>query len=309
MSLKEGYSSILKEISKALKGKEYAIRWSFAGLLTGGHILLEDLPGTGKTTLSKSFSATVDLSFKRVQCTSDLLPSDILGASIYNSSEGKLYFQKGPIFTDILLADEINRASPRTQSALLESMEERQVTLEGKTYSLSQNFWVIATQNPQESAGTYPLPDAQLDRFALSFSLGYTDLDDEIGILSDHQIDSPINNLKKVISLVDLDNYKSSCKTVFVSDAIKRYIVQIVRKTREHSLITLGASPRAGITIMKIGQALALFDGLNYVAPEHIKEIAEAVLSHRVKIDSQAFYGGENSNDIIKQILMDTPAP
>ncbi|MBN2693908.1 AAA family ATPase [bacterium] len=309
MRIKEGYELVVKEISKVLKGKNYAIRWSFAGLLTGGHILLEDLPGTGKTTLSKSFSKVIELSFKRIQCTSDLLPSDILGASIYDSGKGSFYFQEGPIFTDILLADEINRTSPRTQSALLESMEERQVTLEGKTHQLSQNFWVIATQNPIESAGTYPLPDAQLDRFALSFSLGYTNIEDELDILSDYQKGNPIDNLKKVISLSDLDEYKKEYQNIFVSDSIKKYIISIIRKTRETPSIILGASPRAGITIMKISQVLAAFDGVDYVTPEHIKEIVLAVLSHRIKIDPHLLYSGETTQKVINEILMDIPAP
>jgi MoxR-like ATPase len=280
-----------------------------AAFASGGHVLLEDLPGTGKTTLAKALAHSLHLDFQRIQFTPDLLPSDILGVSIFDQRDNSFHFHKGPIFTEILLADEINRASPRTQSALLEAMGEKQVSLDGVRYSLSDLFFVIATQNPIEFHGTYPLPEAQMDRFTMRFSLGYVSPEEEVAILSAHQTPSSTNSLETVAGREDITLLNQSVQAIRVSAEIKRYIVDIVSTTRTFAGIQMGASPRASLALMKVAQALALFDGMEFVTPDHIQEIAVPVIAHRLKIDSQARFSGVTGESAVEEVLRQVEVP
>ena len=268
----EIYQRIANNIQKVIKGQEIAIRKLLAAFASGGHILLEDYPGTGKTTLAKALAFSIDVSFKRIQFTPDLLPSDILGVSILNPNEQTFKFHEGPIFANIILADEINRASPRTQSALLEAMAEFQVTVDGNLRKLKDPFFVIATQNPVESRGTYPLPEAQMDRFAIQFSLGYISPEEEVNLLTDQIQKHPIDNLQPCVTLEDIIQLKEQVKKIRITEELKRYIVDIINATRTAEGVQLGASPRASLTLMKIAQSLALFDGYEFVITEHIQE-------------------------------------
>jgi len=292
-----------------MRGQSAAIRKLLSAFASGGHVLLEDFPGTGKTTLAKALSLSINSQFKRIQFTPDLLPSDILGVSIYDQKENQFNFHKGPIFTNILLADEINRASPRTQSALLEAMAESHVSLDGKMYHLEKLFFVIATQNPVESSGTYPLPEAQMDRFALRFGLGYVSSDQEVAVLSDQEKDHPINAITPCVSMKHVLSLKQHVTEVRISDELKRYIVDIVGATRTASGVELGASPRASLSLMKAAQALALFDDQKFVTPEHVQEIAVSIIAHRMVMDPQARFSGRTAQGVIEEILKTIPVP
>ncbi|MGB8702760.1 MAG: MoxR family ATPase, partial [Thermosynechococcaceae cyanobacterium] len=261
------YRRLTKNIQTVVKGQDLSIRKLLAAFFSGGHVLLEDYPGTGKTTLAKALALSVDIDFKRIQFTPDLLPSDILGVSILNPKDQTFHFHEGPIFAHLILADEINRASPRTQSALLEAMAESQVSIDGKQKKLHDPFFVIATQNPIDSQGTYPLPEAQMDRFALQFGLGYISSEEEVEILSNQIQQHPIEDLKPCLSLEDIFILKQAVKQVTVSPDLQRYVVSIVHATRQAEDVQLGASPRGSIALMKIAQAFALFDGYKAVRP------------------------------------------
>ena len=280
-----------------------------AAFISGGHVLLEDVPGTGKTTLAKALAKSIAAEYHRVQFTPDLLPTDILGVSIFDQRDHDFHFHRGPIFTNILLADEINRASPRTQSALLEAMAESQISIDGIKYSLDELFFVIATQNPIEYHGTYPLPEAQMDRFAMRFELGYVNEAHEMEILTEQNRSHPLESIGACASREDVITLRKLTADIRISDELKRYIVNIVRATRSASGVLNGASPRASLALMKIAQTLALFDGMEFVTPDHVQEIAVPAIAHRLALDSQAKFSGVTARNVVEEILKDIPVP
>ncbi len=306
---KEITEQIIANIELVIRGQRDALRKILAAVATGGHVLLEDFPGTGKTTLAKALARSIDAQFKRLQFTPDLLPSDILGVSVFNPREQEFRFHEGPIFTNILLADEINRASPRTQSALLEAMGEVQVSVEGERRALPDLFFVIATQNPVDFRGTYPLPEAQMDRFAVRLTLGYVSPEEEVAVLSAQEKNHPIDALRSVVALADLVALKRAVTDVRISAELKRYIVDLCSATRARPGVQLGASPRASLALMKMSQALALMDGLDFVTPEQIQELAAPVLAHRMVMEAQARFSGVTARSVVEDVIKKIPVP
>ena len=302
-------AAITDNIACVMSGQSASIRNILAAFLAGGHVLLEDNPGTGKTTMAKALARTIGAEYRRVQFTPDLLPSDILGVSVFNPRDQSFQFHAGPVFTQILLADEVNRASPRTQSALLEAMAERQVSVEGKTHVLDDLFFVIATQNPVEFRGTYPLPEAQMDRFAVRLALGYVSADEEVDILNAQAHEHPLERIGPRASVADVRRLKDAVKAIRLSPELKRYAVDIVRATRDRPSVQLGAGPRAALALARLAQALALIDGSGFVTPDHIREMAAPVLAHRLVLDPQARFSGASAQQVVEEVLHATRVP
>jgi MoxR-like ATPase len=307
--MNEKIDLLLENISKVIVGKYDVIKKAIITLIAGGHLLIEDVPGVGKTMLAKSISKSINLDFKRIQFTPDLLPSDIIGVTVYNERLKEFEFKKGPIFSNIILADEINRTTPKTQSALLEAMEERQVTVDGKTYPLLEPFFVIATENPIEYEGTFPLPEAQLDRFFMKIGIGYPDKSDEIFLLSRVQIKHPIEDLKEVITKEDILNIQKEIKNVHVDDSLKEYIVQLGRSLRDDEDIYLGPSPRSLIVLMRVSQAKAYIEGRDFIIPDDIKYLFPSVMSHRIILKPESKLKGISENEVIERTILKVEVP
>jgi MoxR-like ATPase len=302
-------AQIARNVETVMSGQAAGIRLILAAFLAGGHVLIEDNPGTGKTTLSKALALSVGAQFKRVQFTPDLLPSDIVGVSVFNPRDQSFDFHPGPIFTQVLLADEINRASPRTQSALLEAMAEGQVTVEGRTTRLDDLFFVIATQNPVEFRGTYPLPEAQMDRFAVRVSLGYVGAEEEVAIVTAQERTHPLDSLRPAAGVAELRALRAQVREVRISAELTRHAVELVRATRGAAGVQLGAGPRASLALTRVAQALALIDGEAFVTPDHVRSLAQPVLAHRLALDPQAKFSGLTAAGVVAAILERVPAP
>ena len=303
----EACGRILSAINTVIDGKEEAARLALTVLLAQGHLLVEDVPGVGKTMLAKTLARTIDCSVHRIQFTPDLLPSDVTGVSIYNQDKHSFEFRPGPVFANIVNGDEINRASAKTQSALLECMEEHQVTVDGRSYRLEPPFMVVATQNPIEMEGTYPLPEAQRDRFMARISMGYPDPRAEMDMLENHQSTSPLADVRPVVGMADVRAMVATVQDVYVSPAVKEYTVNIGRATREHPYLRLGASPRALLQLLRAAKAAAALDGRDFVLPDDIAAVSEAVLSHRLMLDRKAVTAGEDAPGIVASILAKVP--
>ncbi len=299
--------TIEKNIAKVIVGKQNTTELLLVALLCDGHVLIEDVPGVGKTMLARSLAISLGGQFKRLQCTPDLLPNDITGISIFNQAEQDFEFRPGPLFVNILLVDEINRATPRTQAALLEAMQERQVTMDGVTYPLPSPFMVLATQNPVEYEGTFPLPEAQLDRFMLKIDMGYPNPDEEAAILHRLSRRHPIETLEAVATPEEVDSIKPLVWDVHVDETVVDYLIRLVEATRNHPDLLLGGSPRASLALYKAGQALAALNGRDHVLPDDIKALARPVLAHRIMLKPQAALRGTTSTDLVERILDETP--
>ncbi|HVU14608.1 MAG TPA: MoxR family ATPase [Phototrophicaceae bacterium] len=300
---------ISHSVSQVIVGKRNEVRLTVLGLLSQGHILIEDIPGVGKTMMAKSLARSIGCTFSRLQFTPDMLPSDVTGVSLFNQKTREFEFRAGPIMAQIVLADEINRATPKTQAALLEAMEERQVTVDGVTYPLEEPFLILATQNPIEYEGTFPLPEAQLDRFLMRIQLGYSTPAEEMTILSSQQYEHPIQNVYQVVSVQELLAAQQAVREVYVADEIKRYIIDLVSASRQHPDVYLGSSPRGSLALFRTAQARAAMAGRDYVIPDDVKALAEVTLAHRVIVGPAARIKDISSRTIIQDILAATPVP
>jgi MoxR-like ATPase len=300
---------VIENLEKVVIGKRQSIEMIVIGLLCQGHVLIEDVPGVGKTVMARSLARSLDCSFNRIQFTPDMLPSDVTGVSIFNQQKREFEFRPGPIIGQIILADEINRATPKTQAALLEAMEERQVTVDGITHKLPKPFMVLATQNPIEYEGTFPLPEAQLDRFLLRVRMGYPGNTDEIKILEDQQLQHPIETIKAVVKVKAITEAIRAVKQIYVSTALKRYVVELVGRTRQSSDVYLGSSPRGSLALFRSGQAFAALNGRDHVLPDDIQSLAVPVLGHRIIVGPAARLREVSADRIVREIVENTPVP
>ncbi len=308
-SIKNFAERIADNIEKVIVGKRNAVELAVVSLLCQGHLLIEDVPGVGKTVLARSLARSLGCSFSRIQFTPDMLPSDVTGVSVYNQPTSQFEFRPGPVMAQIVLSDEINRATPKTQASLLEAMEERQVTVDGTTHQLPRPFMVLATQNPIEYEGTFPLPEAQLDRFLMKIELGYPRLDDEVDILDRQQYRHPIAALEQVVTAEELSQAQEEIKKVYVAPAVKRYIVELARQTRQHADVYLGASPRGSLALYRTTQARAALQGRDFVLPDDVKALLQTTLSHRVILGPAARLRDLSAEQILQDILAKVPVP
>ena len=300
---------IIDNVSQVIVGKRSVIELAVATLIAQGHMLVEDVPGVGKTMLAKSLATSIGCSFKRIQFTPDLLPSDVTGISVYNQQSGEFQFREGPLMSQVVLADEINRATPKTQSALLEAMEEQQITVDGVTHHLHPPFLVMATQNPIEYEGTFPLPEAQLDRFLMRISLGYPNLEEELAIIEGQEQSHPIESLEAVSNSQDIIGLQEAAKSVYVDRLVRQYIVSLTDATRNHREVSLGASPRASLGLFRTSRALALIRDRDYVIPDDIKMLAPGVIAHRIMLSPSARMRGVQSTDVVEDLLTNVAVP
>lgn len=300
---------IIDNVSQVIVGKRSVIELAVATLIAQGHMLVEDVPGVGKTMLAKSLATSIGCSFKRIQFTPDLLPSDVTGISVYNQQSGEFQFREGPLMSQVVLADEINRATPKTQSALLEAMEEQQITVDGITHHLQPPFLVMATQNPIEYEGTFPLPEAQLDRFLMRISLGYPNLEEELAIIEGQEQSHPIDSLEAVSNSQDIIGLQEAAKSVYVDRLVRQYIVSLTDATRNHREVSLGASPRASLGLFRTSRALALIRDRDYVIPDDIKMLAPGVIAHRIMLSPSARMRGVQSTDVVEDLLTNVAVP
>jgi MoxR-like ATPase len=305
----ETIQAVTDNLARVVHAPEETLRLCVLCLVSEGHLILEDFPGVGKTMLAKALARSLDVSFSRMQFTPDLLPSDVTGVNVFNQRSNEFEFRPGPVFANLLLVDEINRASPKTQAALLECMQEQQVTIDGVSYELGRPFMVMATQNPIEYEGTYPLPEAQLDRFTMRIAIGYPPLSEEAKMLTEQTADPPLEALEPVANAADAISLAEDAKAIFVEESLNRYVVALLRATRGDSRLYLGASPRAGIALLRVAKARALADGRGYLEPDDVKSVAAAVLSHRLILAPEARSSGLTGMQIIQETLEKTPVP
>ncbi len=308
-TVQEFGEQVITNIEKVIVGKHDTVSLAVIGLLCQGHLLIEDVPGVGKTMLARSLARSLGCTFSRIQFTPDMLPSDVTGVSIFNQVTREFEFRNGPVMAQVVLTDEINRATPKTQAALLEAMEERQVTVDGKTHALPRPFIVLATQNPIEYEGTFPLPEAQLDRFLLRLRLGYPDASEEIRVLERQQFKHPFETLEQIVGEDEILAAQEAVKSIFVSDGIKQYIVELTRRTRQHPDVYLGASLRGSLTLYRTGQARASLEGRDYVLPDDIKALAQPALAHRIILSPSARLRDLSSEQVVMDILENLPVP